>query len=156
MSTASVVEFTGNKIQLYVHHDGYPEHMIPLLRAFLKWNHARLDDAGYTAANFIYWYKKRCLKKARAMSREYDDLKPVDKGFLLQVEQTGVGLFQYSTRREMHDNCISYYYKVHLVSPTHKNDTIVDKFTNLGTDYIAIDVYTVGSTTRDDRVEVTI
>src|SRR3990167_642884 len=43
---------------LYRHSDGYPEGVIPDLKAFLKWNTGRNDDIEYQAANFIYWSKK--------------------------------------------------------------------------------------------------
>ena len=117
MSTPSVIEFVGSdSFAVYVHHDGYPENMIPLLKEFLKWNKARNNDAGYTAANFIYWYKKRSLKKARAMTREYKAEERDHKGFLLQVEQTGVGFYELGDRyfATMADGYINYLYRVNL------------------------------------------
>ena len=115
MSTPSVVEFVGdNSFAVYVHHDGYPERMIPLLKEFLKWNKSRNNDAGYTAANFIYWYKKRSLKKARAMTREYKAEERDHKGFLLQVEQTGVGFYEHKGLKDMEDGYINYLYRVNL------------------------------------------
>ena len=177
MSTQCVVEFkavkdnannitrVNDRIQLYVHSDGYPTYMVPLLKAFLKWNRTRNDDITYTAANFIYWYKKKALKEAKAFAKEWRSQKherlagkewPKHKDFLLQREHIGVGVLPLMTKKEMYYQCISYHYEVHLSSPTHKNDTIVDKFTNLGTDYIAIDVYRTGNRKRDERIEVTI
>ena len=126
MSTPCVIEFNGSveegkyngtgadSYTVYVHHDGYPDHTIPLLKEFLKWNKSRNNDAGYTAANFVYWYKRRALKKARAMTREYKAEERDHKGFLLQVEQTGVGFFDTNHLREMDDRGIDYYYRVNL------------------------------------------
>ena len=114
MSTPSVIEFVGSdSFAVYVHHDGYPENMIPLLKEFLKWNKSRNNDAGYTAANFIYWYKRRALKKARAMTREYKAEERDHKGFLLQVEQTGVGFWTTPAIEEMNGN-VDYLYRVNL------------------------------------------
>lgn len=115
MSTPCVVEFKDGdeKHQIYVHHDGYPEHMIPLLKDFLSWNHNRNDNAGYAAANFIYWYKDRSVKRARKMVIERDRKPTAHREFLLQVEQTGVG-FWTGTRKAMYECYIHYCYKVTL------------------------------------------
>ena len=112
MSTSSIVEFkaNGERVQVYVHHDGYPDYMIPLLKEFLKWNHARNDDASYTAANFIYWYKRMALKRAREMMRETFKA----KGYLLQIEQTGVGILPLMSLKKMYSSYIEYFYKVYL------------------------------------------
>ena len=48
------------------------------------------------------------------MSREYDDLKPVDNQFLLQVEQTGVGFYDAKGLRDMENGYINYLYRVNL------------------------------------------
>ena len=132
MGTHCVVEFKGDKadadnvtrvndrVQLYVHSDGYPTYMIPLLTDFLKWNHPRNDDISYTAANFIYWYKKRALKSARAMAREYPAKPKQHNGFLLQVEHIGVGVLPLMTKKEMYNQCMSYFYEVHLHDGLHE------------------------------------
>jgi hypothetical protein len=88
--------------------------MIPLLKEFLKWNKSRNNDAGYTAANFIYWYKRRALKKARKMTREYKAEERNHRGFLLQIEQTGVGFYDAKGLRDMEDGYINYLYRVNL------------------------------------------
>lgn len=44
---------------VYQHSDGYPSWIIPDLREFLAWNDGRNCDVEYTAANFIYWGKKK-------------------------------------------------------------------------------------------------
>ena len=115
MSTPCVVEFKdGNeKHQIYVHHDGYPEHMIPLLKDFLSWNHSCNDNASYTAANFIYWYKNKSVKRARQVMGHTEQWHKAHKDFLLQVEQTGVG-FWTGTRKAMYESYIHYCYKVTL------------------------------------------
>lgn len=70
MSTRCQIEFTeewkndkGEKqsesILLYRHCDGYPEGVIPDLKEFLEWNGSRITDIEYTAANFIFWSKRR-------------------------------------------------------------------------------------------------
>jgi len=120
MSTSAIVEFKGNgdRVQIYVHSDGYPEGMIPLLKEFLKWNHARNDDVSYTAANFIYWYKKEALKRTRQYthigSSEWGHSKTSRRGFVLQVEQTGVAILPLMNKKEMHRNYIDYFYEVRI------------------------------------------
>ena len=65
MSTRSQTEFISvngidvDKRTVYRHSDGYPEAMIPDLFNFIRWNQGRMHDPEYTAANWIYWNKRR-------------------------------------------------------------------------------------------------
>lgn len=48
--------------RVYRHSDGYPKGesgVIADLKTFLRWNEGRNEDVEYTAANFIYWSKRR-------------------------------------------------------------------------------------------------
>lgn len=47
-----------NMRTVYRHNDGYPYIMIQDLMKFVAWNHGRMDDPEYTAANWIYWNKR--------------------------------------------------------------------------------------------------
>jgi len=65
MSTRSQTEFViidgvdVEKRTVYRHSDGYPEAMIPDLFNFIRWNQGRMHNPEYTAANWIYWNKRR-------------------------------------------------------------------------------------------------
>ena len=70
MSTRSQIEFKNiwkdkkkkehsSSRTVYRHSDGYPEGVIPDLKAFLKWNEGRNGDVEYQTANFIYWSKRK-------------------------------------------------------------------------------------------------
>ena len=65
MSTRSQTEFISvngidvDKRTVYRHSDGYPRAMIPDLFNFIRWNQGRMHDPEYTAANWIYWNKRR-------------------------------------------------------------------------------------------------
>lgn len=45
--------------RVYRHSDGYPEGVLPDLKEFLAWNGCRNSDVEYTAANFLYWSKRK-------------------------------------------------------------------------------------------------
>jgi hypothetical protein len=69
MSTRSQTEFIVvskrgdderiDKRTIYRHSDGYPGSMVPDLLTFIRWNRGRMDDVEYTAANWIFWNKRR-------------------------------------------------------------------------------------------------
>lgn len=43
---------------IYRHSDGYPSGILPDLIGFIRWNNGRMDDAEYTAANWIFYNKR--------------------------------------------------------------------------------------------------
>lgn len=86
MSTRSQIDFVSkykledgtikeNRVRVYRHSDGYPEGVVPDIKAFLKWaGLGRMNDVEYNAANFIYWSKAGYVKDGFA---KRDDNKPL-------------------------------------------------------------------------------
>ena len=71
MSTRSIIVFKNKycKSYIYVHFDGYPSNRLVQLQEFLVWNKPRNGDVGYSAANFVLWYK---IDKIQEFNEYYD------------------------------------------------------------------------------------
>jgi hypothetical protein len=93
MSTRSQIEFQSSWINdkgkeiidrrtVYRHWDGYPEAVIPDLKAFLKWN-GGASVTEYTAANFIYFSKRRMEdeNKIENPTATWEEMHDVKLGF---------------------------------------------------------------------------
>ena len=93
------------KRRVYRHSDGYPESVIPNLKAFLKWLTSEpqprsFGDIEYTAANFIYWSKKRLFDWVMSSSKR-------DRKYLKGWEKLGFGICS----NDFHGD-IEYFYEV--------------------------------------------
>ena len=64
MSTRSIIVFKNKYCEnyIYVHSDGYPSNRLVQLQEFLIWNKPRNGDVGYSAANFVLWYKLNTIQ----------------------------------------------------------------------------------------------
>jgi hypothetical protein len=128
MSTRCQVEFIykwkdengktrSEKRTIYRHSDGYPGSMVPDLLTFIRWNQGRMDDVEYTAANWVFWNKRRdedCFlndkrrKKfeERTHNIRWDD--PIVAGDTNHLLKIGIGVDQ---NNQYHGD-IEYLYKV--------------------------------------------
>jgi hypothetical protein len=93
------------KRRVYRHSDGYPESVIPALKAFLKWLTSEpqprpFGDVEYTAANFIYWSKKRLFDWVTSGPKK-------DGKYLKGWEKLGFGVCSSDFHRD-----IEYFYEV--------------------------------------------
>ena len=72
MSTRSIIIFKDEYSEnyIYVHSDGYPSNRLVELQKFLVWNRPRNGDVGYSAANFVLWYK---LETIKSFNEYFDD-----------------------------------------------------------------------------------
>jgi len=106
---------------MYRHSDGYPEEVLKDLSEFLVWNKGRNSDIEYTAANFIYWskrkdydmYERMFAKKPEYRIRDgevgaWDDIKAHEES-----QHRGYGI---SAKNEFHGD-IEWFYTVTLTDP---------------------------------------
>ncbi len=140
MSTRCQVEFIykwkdengktrSEKRTIYRHNDGYPGSMVPDLLTFIRWNLGRMDDVEYTAANWVFWNKRRdedCFlndKRRKKFEERTHDIRwddPIVAGDFNHLLKIGIGV---DVNNRYHGD-IEYLYKVIVIERFAGSDII--------------------------------